>query len=465
MDKLKVLILGDGLLGSEIEKQSGWDCISRKRNNFLIENFENYILKNKYSVILNCIANTDTYSTDFNSHWDINYKFVYNLINFCNENNIKLVHISTDYLYTGSVNNASEMDVPVHCNTWYGYTKLLSDGLVQLTSNNFLLIRCTHKPNPFPYSKAWIDQIGNFDYVNVISELIIKSINKGLKGLYNLGTDVKTMFDLAIMTNNVTKNFSPSNVPKNTSMNIDKLTTDLNEPIFFSIAIPTYEFNGKGVEYLTQNFEILEKQTFKNFEVVISDDSNNQEIKNLCINWSNRLSIKYFLNQKHNYNSHSPNINNALINCSGKWIKILFQDDFLYDLKSLELQHDFIINNNNNNLNWFFTNFYHSYDGKNLYNLYHPSWNNLVWLGHNTLGGPSGLTIKNNNTPKFDENLIWLMDCDFYQKLFLIYGEPFIYNSVTVVNRTSPDQLTTTINQNIKNKDIKIVTKKYDKPS
>ena len=28
--------------------------------------------------------------------------------------------------------SASEEDVPVHNNTWYGYTKLLSDGLVQL---------------------------------------------------------------------------------------------------------------------------------------------------------------------------------------------------------------------------------------------------------------------------------------------------------------------------------------------
>jgi dTDP-4-dehydrorhamnose reductase len=56
-----------------------------------------------------------------------------------------LVHISTDYLYSGSVSNASESDVPVHCNNWYGYTKLLADGLVQLESNNYLICRCTHK--------------------------------------------------------------------------------------------------------------------------------------------------------------------------------------------------------------------------------------------------------------------------------------------------------------------------------
>ena len=45
MDKLKVLILGDGLLGLEIEKQTGWDCISRKRNTFSTEDLENSIQK------------------------------------------------------------------------------------------------------------------------------------------------------------------------------------------------------------------------------------------------------------------------------------------------------------------------------------------------------------------------------------------------------------------------------------
>jgi len=223
MDQLKVLILGDGLLGSEIEKQTGWDCISRKKNNFSIDTFENLIPKNKYNIILNCIANTNTYSDDYQSHWDVNYKFVNNLINFCNQNNIKLVHISTDYLYTGSVNNASELDIPVHCNTWYGYTKLLSDGLVQLLSNNYLLIRCTHKPNPFPYNKAWIDQIGNFDYVDKISSLIIEIIRKNAFGVYNVGTEIKTMYELSKLTSETIKEFSPENMPKNTSMSLNKL--------------------------------------------------------------------------------------------------------------------------------------------------------------------------------------------------------------------------------------------------
>jgi hypothetical protein len=458
MDKLNVLILGDGLLGSEIENQTGWDCISRKRNNFSIDDFEDFIPKFKYDVIINCIANTDTYSSEYESHWDINYKFVHNLINFCNENNIKLVHISTDYLYTGSVNNASELDVPVHCNTWYGYTKLLSDGLVQLLSKNYLLIRCTHKPTPFPYEKAWVDQIGNFDYVNVISELIIKSINEELKGLYNLGTNVKTMFELGIKTNNVTKDFSPFNVPKNTSMNVNKLMSDLNKNVFFSIAIPTYGYNGKGSEFLEFSFEKLNSQTFKNFEIVISDHSTDDTIKDICDKWKEKLNIIHFFNEN-GRGVISPNINESMKNCKGQWIKILFQDDFLFDENSLQKQHDYILQNQN--LKWFFTQFYHSNNGINFYRHYFPQWNSNVWSGNNTLGCPSGLTLKNNDLIFFDENLNWLMDCDFYQRMFLKYGEPSVLNEITVVNRTWGNRLTDTISEQQKYNEFLIVSKKY----
>lgn len=224
MDKLNIVILGDGLLGSEIEKQTRWNVLSRKLTGFDVNDLDSSFSDlNKIDIIINCIANTDTYSDDKKTHWDINYAFVNDLIKYCNSNSIKLVHISTDYVYTGSINNASEEDVPVHCNNWYGYTKLLGDGLVQLQSNDYLLIRCTHKPTPFPYDGAWIDQVGNFDYVNVISGLIIKLVDIGANGLYNVGTETKTMYEMASRTKSVDKTFTPAHVPKNQSMDITKL--------------------------------------------------------------------------------------------------------------------------------------------------------------------------------------------------------------------------------------------------
>ena len=164
---MQIVVLGDGLLGSEIVNQTGWDYISRKKDNIDFTDIDSWWeLLLPYDTIINCIAYTKTYDTNKKLHWDVNYKAVSVLVDYCNTHNKKLVHISTDYVYTNSVNEASEEDVPVHGNNWYSYTKLLADAYIELKSKNYLICRETHKPNPFPYEIAWIDQIGNFDYVN-----------------------------------------------------------------------------------------------------------------------------------------------------------------------------------------------------------------------------------------------------------------------------------------------------------
>lgn len=453
---MKVLVLGDGLLGGEIVKHSDWDCFSRKKNGFDIKDLSQ--IPKGYDVILNCIANTDTYSNDRDSHWDTNYAFVNRLIDYCNNNSIKLVQISTDYVYTGSESLASESSVPVHCENWYGYTKLLSDGIVQLRSNNYLLFRCTQIPNPFPYDEAWIDRIGNLDYVDVISNLIIGAIRKNLNGLYNLGTEVKTTFDLAKRTKpNVSMSFKPKHVPSNVSMDISKLNKDLNKP-FFSIAIPTYGYEGKGSEFLNFNLDILAKQTFKNFEIVISDHSTDSTIKNVVDQWRDKLHIKYISCDK-GRGVISPNINNAMRHCKGDWIKILFQDDFLYNEDSLQIQHDFI--KSNQDMTWLMTKFYHSNNGFDFYNLYTPHWVDDIWTGNNRMGCPSGMTLKNKDLIFFDENLNLFMDVDFYKRMYDLHGNPYILNEITYVNRTWGARLTDTITQEERNKDYEICMKKY----
>jgi dTDP-4-dehydrorhamnose reductase len=221
------LILGDGLLGSELVKQTGWDYISRKKNDIDFTDYSTYeYLLEPYNEIINCIAYTDTYSEDKDKHWKINYAGVVDLVHLCNFSNKKLVHISSDYIYTHSKVDASEEDVPVHCRNWYGYTKLLSDGHVQLKSKNYLLLRGTHKKEPFPYDDAWAHQVGNFDYVSIISELYIKLIEKNINGVYNIGTEKKTMYDLAKRTNIDVKsvgNLVDVSTPTNLTMSLKKL--------------------------------------------------------------------------------------------------------------------------------------------------------------------------------------------------------------------------------------------------
>jgi dTDP-4-dehydrorhamnose reductase len=227
-----ILVLGDGLLGAEIVKQTNWDYISRKKNAFDINDSQSFDFLN-YHTIVNCIACTDTYSSDKEIHWKTNYKAVYDLANYCNLNNLKLIHIGTDFIFANNENeNITEEDVPVHLENWYSYTKLLGDGIVQLISNDYLICRCTHKPYPFLFEKAFIDRIGNFDYTHKIAELIIKLINAKKSGVYHVGTEKKSIYDLV---KNDFPNVIPINVPdgygypKDTSFSIDKLNKFLNE--------------------------------------------------------------------------------------------------------------------------------------------------------------------------------------------------------------------------------------------
>jgi dTDP-4-dehydrorhamnose reductase len=458
----KVVILGDGLLGNEIHNQTNWEVLSRKQTNFDIADLVKSFPKDvKIDVIINCIANTDTYSKDKKSHWDVNFAFVSDLIKYCNSNLIKLVHISTDYVYAQSIENASENDVPVHCNNWYGYTKLLADGLVQLEANQHLLIRCTHKPKPFPYEKAWEDQVGNFDYVNIIASKIIRLIKKNAIGIYNVGTETKTMFDLASKTSKVEPIKAPLHVPHNTSMDISKMQTFFNESVkkpFFSIAIPTYGYNGKGVEFIDHSLEILSKQTFKDFEVVISDHSIDDTIKTICNKWNDKLVIKYFRN-KNGRGVISPNINNAMVNCTGKWIKILFQDDYLFGEESLAKHYSFI--ENNEDVIWFAVNTHVTSDGKTIDWSFRPKWVDNIWTGNNQLGCPTNITIKNENLLYFDEDLNWLMDVDYYMKMYRNFGPVKILDEFLLVNRVSPERLTNNLSESEKLSDLEKLTKRY----
>lgn len=230
----KIVILGDGLLGSELHKQTNWDFLSRKKDNIEFTEPVSYwwrLASLGCKTVVNCIAHTDTYSDDFEKHWDINYIALIKLVNHCNNMNYKLVHISTDYIYAGSEEDASESDVPVHARNWYSYTKLIGDAYIQAASKNFLLIRTSFKPNPFPYPKAITTQTGNFDYVDRIAYLIIELIKKNACGVFNVGTNKKSIYELAMRTRDVISSddvIHPT-MPTNITMNTEKMRTYLDE--------------------------------------------------------------------------------------------------------------------------------------------------------------------------------------------------------------------------------------------
>lgn len=91
---MDVLVLGDGLLGSEIIAQTGWDYLSIEKDGIDANDFDTIAYRiDDYdpAVVVNCIGHTDTYGKDRTPHWKINYEFVVNLVNFCDSRDIKIV--------------------------------------------------------------------------------------------------------------------------------------------------------------------------------------------------------------------------------------------------------------------------------------------------------------------------------------------------------------------------------------
>ena len=223
---MKVLVLGDGLLGSEIVRQTGWDYVSRKKDGLDIKDYNSLIdTVLDYDVVINCIAHTDSYSYDGGEHWVTNFRFPALLSDITNTEQIKLVHISTEFVYADNPTPPTEEDLPHHDRSWYAHTKSMADAYIQLNHSNYLICRELHKPNPFPYDKVWKVQTSG-DTVDKIAELIIKLINTDAQGVFNVGTGDKWLRELAPNAEEIE---APAYVPKDTRMNLDKLNKWLSE--------------------------------------------------------------------------------------------------------------------------------------------------------------------------------------------------------------------------------------------
>jgi hypothetical protein len=228
---------------------------------------------------------------------------------------------------------------------------------------------------------------------------------------------------------------------------------------YISIAIPVWGIKGLGVGYLEYSFNILAQQTFKDFEVIISDHSEDNEIEEFVKVWSSLLDITY---ERYEIGRGmiSPNLNNAIKKCKGQYIKILFQDDFLYDEHSL----NHIANElKNNNINWLVTSCAHTKDMSTIYDIMIPKYNSRIYEGVNTISCPSVLTIKNdNNILLFDESLNWLMDVEYYKRCYDRFGLPTVVNELCIINRESDIRASTIIDDTIKKNEIDRIKTKYD---
>ena len=103
-----------------------------------------------------------------------------------------------------------------------------------------------------------------------------------------------------------------------------------------SILIPAYE-DGKRLERLLRS---IEEQTEKDYQVIISDDSESDDCKKVARKFSNRMALTYLPHKRGK--TAVANWNNLLRYAPGKIIKFMHQDDWFAEPESLKKMVDLL---------------------------------------------------------------------------------------------------------------------------
>lgn len=91
-----------------------------------------------------------------------------------------------------------------------------------------------------------------------------------------------------------------------------------------SICIPTYN----GSKFIAEAMESAINQTYSNLEIIVSDDTSNDDTIKIIEAFKQKTNIPIFIHQ-HQPNGIGANWNHCIKKANGKYIKFLFQDDVL----------------------------------------------------------------------------------------------------------------------------------------
>jgi dTDP-4-dehydrorhamnose reductase len=179
---------------------------------------EKYFAANKFDSVINFAAftNVDAAEADKGNEEGITYKLNVegpkNLAEYCNENSIFLIHISTDFIFPGT----DEMPGPYDEDAllpetpegigWYGWTKNRAEFILQNTSNNFAIVRYG-----YPFRAAQYESKGDwarnliklfneqklYPLFEDLVEPLAKIINGSMSGVFHIcSKDTNTPFEI-----------------------------------------------------------------------------------------------------------------------------------------------------------------------------------------------------------------------------------------------------------------------------
>ena len=143
-----------------------------------------------------------------------------NLVAACSEYKIKIIYLSTSYIYPGKKGNYKENEPVLPWNN-YGWSKLGGECSVQMYKNSLILRACMTQ-KPFIHKSAYANVKSNFIFHEDFVRVFLKILNK--TGIFNIGGKSQTIYKFAKKTNtNVKQKYSKGEFPLKQDMNLDKL--------------------------------------------------------------------------------------------------------------------------------------------------------------------------------------------------------------------------------------------------
>ncbi len=187
----------------------------------------NYISKKKIDYFVHAAAFTtpmQQHRTQIKKSIETNIIGSANVALGCMKKSIKLIYISTNFVYPGKEGGYKEDDYLYPVNE-YGWSKLGGEAAMHIYKNTLILRMCMND-DYFPHKSAFTNYLTSFLKKTEAAKITLKLLNK--KGIINIGGKKQSAYDFAKVLNSkvLKKKLNKKDAEllgKDTSLNINKL--------------------------------------------------------------------------------------------------------------------------------------------------------------------------------------------------------------------------------------------------
>jgi dTDP-4-dehydrorhamnose reductase len=201
---MRVLITGGGgRMGTVLLPKLKGKLLAPKSSQLDICNFlqlEQLLSDFRPNVVLHMAAYTDVQKAELEREqcWAVNVIGSRNIAKASANFGVRLIHISTDYVFDGEHGMYKESDTPNPSN-FYSLTKTVAEEAARATQSS-LIVRTSFKDAVWKYPLAFSDQYTSADYTDVIAselELLLANLETIHDDVLHIVTERKSILELA----------------------------------------------------------------------------------------------------------------------------------------------------------------------------------------------------------------------------------------------------------------------------